>query len=380
MNRPDAHPAPAADVLVLQHLFEDGPGYLGEWLHAQGITWHLRCAEAGDLYPASVSGYRGLAVLGGAWSANDERPTLRQAEALIREADTLGIPVIGHCLGGQLMARALGGQVQRLPQPEVGWWPIEHTGSAAARAWFGEERTPTVYQWHQDSFTELPPGAELLASSATCAHQAFALRQHLAMQFHIEITPAKIEAWLANAGSVYPQAVEQGLPTVQSPAAMRASTAQHQAGSQALVTPWAMPGAPSTGWAARPLATKTKNSGGRSMAGPVGRCGDYRAPIPHRQISAGHVAMPPVPFRAGSRVRSVGPCLPRARARRPCLPPLPPCPCRPCPVTRSTCWRTAMVTSTTSSTTKPHQAAPWVRKASPGPVGMFSKHFSQVLI
>ena len=158
------HPATNTDVLVLQHTLEDGPGYLGQWLDAHGHTWQVRCTEAGEAWPASIDGFRALAVLGGEWSANDDRPSLRHAEALIREADALGIPVIGHCLGGQLMARALGGQVQRLPQPEVGWWPIEHTGSAAARAWFGEERTPTVYQWHQDSFVTLPPGAELLAT------------------------------------------------------------------------------------------------------------------------------------------------------------------------------------------------------------------------
>lgn len=223
-----------ADVLVLQHLFEDGPGFLGQWLDAQGVAWHLRCAEAGDDYPASVAGYRGLAVLGGAWSANDERPTLRQAEALIREADALGIPVIGHCLGGQLMARAFGGRVERLPQPEIGWWPIAHSGSAAARAWFGDEPAPTVYQWHQDSFIELPPGAELLASSSTCAHQAFALRQHLAMQFHIEITQAKVRDWLEQPGEAYPVHVLLHRGSVQDPASMNAATALHQAGSEAL--------------------------------------------------------------------------------------------------------------------------------------------------
>lgn len=223
-----------AEVLVLQHLFEDGPGYLGQWLDAQGIRWHLRCAEAGEDYPAAVRGYRGLAVLGGAWSANDERPTLRQAEALIREADALGIPVIGHCLGGQLMARALGGRVERLPQPEVGWWPMAHNGSAAARAWFGDDAAPTVFQWHQDSFVVLPPGAEVLASSPTCAHQAFALGPHLAMQFHIEITPAKIAAWLEHPGEAYPVHVLLHRDSVQDPAGMHAATRVHQAGSEAL--------------------------------------------------------------------------------------------------------------------------------------------------
>ncbi|MDO9435071.1 type 1 glutamine amidotransferase [Hydrogenophaga sp.] len=230
-HNPDNAPA---DVLVLQHLLEDGPGYLGQWLDAHGISWHLRCAEAGELYPDSVRSYRGLAVLGGAWSANDQRPTLRQAEALIREADALGIPVIGHCLGGQLMAKALGGQVERLPQPEIGWWPINHNGSEAARRWFGDEPTPTVYQWHEDSFTELPPGAELLASSPVCAHQAFALGPHLAMQFHIEITPEKIAEWLKNPGDAYVVKVLLHRDSVQDPARMNAATTQQLAGSQAL--------------------------------------------------------------------------------------------------------------------------------------------------
>ncbi len=231
MRAPFSDPA---EVLVLQHLNEDGPGYLGEWLDARGIPWHVRCAEAGESYPASVRNYRGLAVLGGAWSANEDRATLRQAEALIREADALGIPVIGHCLGGQLLARALGGRVEPLPRPEVGWWPISHTGSEAARAWFGEEADHMVYQWHQDGFVELPAGAELLASSPACAHQAFAIGPHLGMQFHIEITPKKIAIWLGETGEAYPLNVQRFPDSVQDPASMNAATPRHQAGSQAL--------------------------------------------------------------------------------------------------------------------------------------------------
>lgn len=227
-------PTATADVLVLQHLLEDGPGYLGQWLNAEDIAWHLRCAEAGDLYPDSVRAYRGLAVLGGAWSANDERPTLRQAEALIREAVALDIPVLGHCLGGQLMAKALGGTVERLPQPEIGWWPIEHDGSATARDWLGDESAPTVYQWHQDGFTQLPPGAQALASSHACAHQAFALGPHFAMQFHIEITPAKIADWLKTPGDAYAVNVLLHRDSVQDPASMLAATQRHLAGSQAM--------------------------------------------------------------------------------------------------------------------------------------------------
>lgn len=222
------------EVLVLQHLHEDGPGHLGDWLTAQGVRWRVRCTEAGEDYPASVAGLKGLAVLGAAWGANDDRPSLRQAEALIREADARGIPVIGHCLGGQLMARAFGGEVKTLDTPEIGWLPIRHDGSAAARDWLGDTPEAVVYQWHYDSFVGLPPGARPLARSSACPHQAFALRQHLAMQFHIEITAQKIEDWIAAPGDGYAPACAAHPDTVQTPAAMRESSRAHLAPSQAL--------------------------------------------------------------------------------------------------------------------------------------------------
>lgn len=236
-EQPNPYPKarrPQVDIVVLQHLNDDGPGYLGEWLVGQGVSWAVVCAEAGEAYPESVGGCRGLAVLGGAWSANDDRPSLRHAEALIREADAAGIPVIGHCLGGQLLAKALGGRVERMAVPEIGWHAITHTNSAAARAWLGNAPDATVYQWHQDSFVDLPPGAETLASSPACAHQAFAIRQHLGMQFHVEITPAKIGAWLAEAGDSLEALAERHPDSVQSIAAMHAATQRCQAGSEAL--------------------------------------------------------------------------------------------------------------------------------------------------
>ncbi len=230
---PTATP-PQADVLVLQHTIEDPPGYLATWLDAVGARWHVFCAEAGERYPESVAGYRALAVLGGEWSANDDRASLRHAETLIREADARSIPVLGHCLGAQLMARALGGAVQRLPQPEIGWLPITHDGSAEAREWLGEPVNPVVYQWHYDGVVTLPPGATVLAASPACAVQAYTIGPHLGMQFHIEITPLKIDSWLDNPGDVYPDAVHRHPATVQAPAAMRAATAIHQAASYRL--------------------------------------------------------------------------------------------------------------------------------------------------
>lgn len=226
--------AGVGDVLVLQHTMEDDPAYLGEWLDAQGAVWQAPCAEAGDAYPTSVAGYRALAVLGGEWGANDERPSLRQAENLIRQADAMGMPVLGHCLGGQLIARALGGQVSRLAQPEMGWLPIETHPSPEARQWLGDHTSAMVYQWHYDGVTTLPPGAQCIAHSPACAHQAFVLGPHLAMQFHIEITPRKMALWLQQPGTAYPAALQAGVPTVQDPDTMHALSHKHQAASQAL--------------------------------------------------------------------------------------------------------------------------------------------------
>jgi len=255
---PTPHDQPA-EVLVLQHLPDDGPGYLGQWLDFQKISWHVFCADAGESYPVSVSAYRAMAVLGGEWSANDDRPSLRHAEALMREADALGVPIIGHCLGGQLMARAFGGSVERAAQPEIGWMPLRTTGSPAARYWFGlnearnrsgtaqgsgtkpsaanagkESSAHTLYQWHRDSFVTLPPGAELIASSAACAHQAFALGPHLGMQFHIEITTEKIALWMAEPGASFPKLVERWSDSVQGLVAMAASSERYLADSHAL--------------------------------------------------------------------------------------------------------------------------------------------------
>ena len=249
---PTPHHQPA-DVLVLQHLSDDGPGYLGQWLEDKGVSWHVFCADAGEAYPASLGAYKAMAVLGGEWSANDERPSLRHTEMLMREADALGVPIIGHCLGGQLMARAFGGNVERAAQPEIGWIALQTTGSAAARYWFGvndslngsgeaqssgtkpgQSNAHTLYQWHRDSFVKLPPGAELIASSRACAHQAFALGPHLGMQFHVEINAEKIALWMAEPGASFPRLVERWPASVQSLAAMAAASERYLAASHAL--------------------------------------------------------------------------------------------------------------------------------------------------
>jgi GMP synthase (glutamine-hydrolysing) len=181
-------------VLILQHQTAEHPAYLATWLDRRGIHYETYDAGAGENFPASIEPYSALAVMGGGMSSNDALLSNRQAEILILQAVLHDRPTIGHCLGGQLMTRAMGGTVGPSSQPEIGWQPIEYADDPAVQRWFGTDPTPVVIQWHYEAFT-IPKGATRLSSSAACANQAWCLGPHLAMQFHIEIDADKARSW-----------------------------------------------------------------------------------------------------------------------------------------------------------------------------------------
>lgn len=183
-------------VLILQHQLPENAAYLVTWLEQHGIEYHVVNAGTGESFPDSIEPYSALAVMGGGMSANDDLPSNHQAIQLIVQAMVADIPVIGHCLGGQLMSRALGGTVQVADTPEIGWQPITYSENEQAREWFGLNPTDTVIHWHYDTFS-IPKDATLVASSPACPNQAWALGKHLAMQFHIEIDETKIQSWVA---------------------------------------------------------------------------------------------------------------------------------------------------------------------------------------
>ena len=201
-------------ILILQNMHSDSPGFLGTWLGEQGLAYEVRNAANGDPWPESMQAYAGLAVLGGAMSANDPLAFLRQTERLILDAMDQERPVIGHCLGGQLMARALGARVHASPAPEIGWQAIELLDTPEARTWLGADARATVMQWHYEAF-ELPAGATLLARSSACAHQAFAIGPHLAMQFHIEMDASKVGAWVEEGDPLWDDARQRHPASVQ---------------------------------------------------------------------------------------------------------------------------------------------------------------------
>ena len=219
-------------VLVLQHLSADGPAFLATWLRRRGVPFEVFDSEAGQAFPDDMAPYAALAVLGGEMSANDPLPSLRRAEALVLQAMDRGRPVIGHCLGGQLMARALGACVVDAPAPEIGWQPMTVHDSDTAADWFGAPGPRTVFQWHFEAF-ELPAAAEALAGSAASAHQAFALGPHLAMQFHIELDAEKLGRWVQDDGARYHAAL-RAHGSVQAPDAMLAGLRSHLPAHQAL--------------------------------------------------------------------------------------------------------------------------------------------------
>lgn len=193
-------------ILTFRHVPFEGLGHIAPLLAARDIG-----CEYADLYlhdgpDPDIGAYDGLIFLGGPMSANDPLPYLDRERALITRAAERGQPILGICLGSQLIARSLGADVHRNREKEIGWFDIHFTDAAAKDVLFGGIPGPeTVFHWHGDTW-ELPPGAALLASSQACANQAFRSGNNIyGLQFHLEVTPEMIADWQAqdaNCGDV----------------------------------------------------------------------------------------------------------------------------------------------------------------------------------
>jgi len=188
-------------VAIFRHAPVEGPGYFAIFLEQHGIPWRLIAIDEGETVPVAVDGFSGLCFMGGPMSVNDPLPWIASVCALIRDAVARDVPVIGHCLGGQLMSKALGGEMTRNPVREIGWGMASGEDNAIARHWLGgfAGNTCTVFHWHGETFS-IPPGATRLLASTHCANQMFAIGPHLAMQCHVEMTPEMIGAWCAQWG------------------------------------------------------------------------------------------------------------------------------------------------------------------------------------
>ncbi len=190
-------------VAILRHDDFAAPGYFEIWLQREQLAHEHVRIDQGASVPSDPRQYSGLCLLGGAMSVNDRLPWIEPVCELIRAADAMQIPVIGHCLGGQLLARALGASVTRNPVKEIGWCELTVTDRELARRWLGEAIGDHVemFQWHGDTFA-LPSGARNFLASPLCATQAYVIERmgfaHVGLQFHCEMTPPLVRHWCAD--------------------------------------------------------------------------------------------------------------------------------------------------------------------------------------
>lgn len=180
-------------VLVIRHARTEGAGFFGTFLDQKNIPWCMICLDKADPLPLDMEGYSGLVMMGGPMSVNDDLPWIQQELELIRKAMLLDLPVLGHCLGGRLISKALGARVFANPFKEIGWAEVIVVSDQYAFDLFGLANFES-FHWHGETF-ELPQGAQHLLSSQYCKNQAYQIGKAIAFQCHIEMTEDMVGVW-----------------------------------------------------------------------------------------------------------------------------------------------------------------------------------------
>ena len=187
-------------ILIFRHIDCEGPGYFAQFLERHQLPYSVICIDQNDPIPEQSGNSSGLVFMGGNMSVNDDLPWIEQELQLIRQAVAANIPVLGHCLGGQLISKALGGKVTKNPIKELGWHTVsksEVNGSTNS-----DQRWPDsipdsfeAFHWHGETFS-LPEGATALLENEQCQNQGFFLNNTLALQCHIEMTDKMVKQWV----------------------------------------------------------------------------------------------------------------------------------------------------------------------------------------
>lgn len=182
-------------VQIFRHITCEGPGYFAEVLDHYNIPFELICIDQGEIPPSRIDDASALVFMGGPMSVNDDLPWIEQELELIKQAIGADLPVLGHCLGGQLIAKALGGTISANPVKEIGWLPVQKIDNKQSDDWLqdiGSETT--LFHWHGETFS-IPDGATAILKSHHCAHQGFVIGNTLALQCHVEMTAPMVREW-----------------------------------------------------------------------------------------------------------------------------------------------------------------------------------------
>ncbi|OBY90382.1 GMP synthase [Pseudomonas sp. AU11447] len=199
------------DILILTHVDFCPPGHLGVVLDRLQLLFDVRRADLGELQGCDLERPRAVAIMGGPMSVNDDLPWLRDEIAAIRRFIERDVPMIGHCLGGQLLAKALGADIHRLPYTELGWQPMRRQEGQSPWLAHLPDEFP-IYQWHGDTF-DIPEGGTRLLSSPWCENQGFSYGDRiLGLQGHPEMTEELVSDWVNG----FPEYLDSSQPSQES--------------------------------------------------------------------------------------------------------------------------------------------------------------------
>jgi GMP synthase-like glutamine amidotransferase len=206
-------------IAIFRYTATEGPAYFATYLENRKIPYQVIRIDAGDPVPADASAFAGVCCMGGPMSVNDGLPWIPPMLGLIRDAVKRDVPVLGHCLGGQLMAKALGAPVTRNPVKEIGWGEVKVLDQPAAKQWLGSDLPSFLsFHWHGETFA-VPEGATRIMASAACPNQAFVMGKHFGMQCHVEMTEGLIRTWCHDWAAEV-EALAGRVTSVQTPAEM----------------------------------------------------------------------------------------------------------------------------------------------------------------
>lgn len=175
-------------VRIFIHATSEPPGYIVNLFQRLDYPFELVCLEDGKQVPMDLQNISGLIFMGGVGNVNEPPEWMCQEMTLIQQAMEKDIPILGICLGAQLLSKALGGEVWQADHVEVGWHDVSLLPAASDHAWFKSVPNQfTVFQWHAHVFSP-PTGAISMATSECTQCQAFTMKKSLAIQFHLEMT------------------------------------------------------------------------------------------------------------------------------------------------------------------------------------------------